>query len=62
MALEENVKEFGIEYFGLADGRQGIVHIIGPEQVLSNDTILVRNTPVNFSWGVLLTSSKSKST
>ena len=30
--LERNVKEFGIEYFGLGDIRQGIVHIIGPEQ------------------------------
>lgn len=32
MALEQNVQDFGITYFGLADGRQGIVHIIGPEQ------------------------------
>ncbi|KZV64015.1 aconitase [Peniophora sp. CONT] len=32
MALEENVKEFGLTYFGLSDRRQGIVHIIGPEQ------------------------------
>lgn len=32
VALEENVKEFGITYFGLKDNRQGIVHIIGPEQ------------------------------
>jgi len=30
--LERNVKEFGIPYFGLTDVRQGIVHIIGPEQ------------------------------
>jgi len=30
--LERNVKEFGIPYFGLNDVRQGIVHIIGPEQ------------------------------
>ena len=30
--LERNVKEFGIPYFGLDDVRQGIVHIIGPEQ------------------------------
>ncbi|HVA34822.1 MAG TPA: aconitase family protein, partial [Stellaceae bacterium] len=30
--LERNVKEFGIEYYGLTDVRQGIVHIIGPEQ------------------------------
>jgi len=31
-ALEENVKEFGVTYFGMQDRRQGIVHIIGPEQ------------------------------
>ncbi|VDC06132.1 unnamed protein product [Peniophora sp. CBMAI 1063] len=32
VALEENVKEFGVTYFGMSDRRQGIVHIIGPEQ------------------------------
>ncbi|KAG0652744.1 Alpha-IPM isomerase [Hyphodiscus hymeniophilus] len=32
LTLEENVKEFGIPFFGLGDKRQGIVHIIGPEQ------------------------------
>ncbi len=32
MTLEDNVKEFGVTYFGLGDKRQGIVHIIGPEQ------------------------------
>ncbi|KAI9839220.1 MAG: hypothetical protein M1819_003213 [Sarea resinae] len=32
LALEDNVKEFGLTYFGLGDKRQGIVHIIGPEQ------------------------------
>ncbi|KAG6034934.1 hypothetical protein E4U41_006298 [Claviceps citrina] len=32
VTLEENVKDFGITYFGLGDKRQGIVHIIGPEQ------------------------------
>ncbi|KAG8919275.1 3-isopropylmalate dehydratase [Tulasnella sp. 417] len=31
-ALEDNVKEFGLTYFGMTDRRQGIVHIIGPEQ------------------------------
>ncbi|MDC0059890.1 3-isopropylmalate dehydratase large subunit [Pelagibacteraceae bacterium] len=30
--LEENCKEFGIEFFDMKDKRQGIVHIIGPEQ------------------------------
>ena len=31
-ALEKNCKEFGIELFDMKDKRQGIVHIIGPEQ------------------------------
>ena len=30
--LAHNVKEFGVEYFDALDRRQGIVHIIGPEQ------------------------------
>ena len=33
--LEANVAEFGVPYFPVADSRQGIVHIIGPEQGLS---------------------------
>ena len=32
LTLEANVKAFGLTYFGLGDKRQGIVHIIGPEQ------------------------------
>ncbi|KAK7734965.1 3-isopropylmalate dehydratase [Cytospora paraplurivora] len=32
VTLEENVKDFGLTYFGLSDKRQGIVHVIGPEQ------------------------------
>ena len=32
VTLEDNVKEFGLVYFGMGDKRQGIVHIIGPEQ------------------------------
>ncbi|MCJ1439892.1 MAG: 3-isopropylmalate dehydratase [Stictis urceolatum] len=30
--LEENVRDFNLTFFGLDDKRQGIVHIIGPEQ------------------------------
>ena len=30
--LEKNCKEFGVQLFGMNDKRQGIVHIIGPEQ------------------------------
>ena len=32
MQLERNVEDFGLKYFSFADERQGIVHIIGPEQ------------------------------
>ena len=30
--MAQNAKDFGIEYYGETDPRQGIVHIIGPEQ------------------------------
>jgi 3-isopropylmalate dehydratase len=30
--MEQNVKDFGLTYFGMDDARQGIVHVIGPEQ------------------------------
>jgi 3-isopropylmalate/(R)-2-methylmalate dehydratase large subunit len=39
--LERNVKEFGIPYYGVADIRQGIVHIIGPEQGMTQPGMTV---------------------
>ena len=30
--LEQNIKDFGLTYYGMTDKRQGIVHVIGPEQ------------------------------
>ena len=30
--LRENVKEYGITFFDVTSGQQGIVHVIGPEQ------------------------------
>jgi len=30
-AIEKNTKEFGVNFFDFASGRQGVVHIIGPE-------------------------------
>jgi 3-isopropylmalate/(R)-2-methylmalate dehydratase large subunit len=30
--LGENTREFGVEYYDMMDVRQGIVHVIGPEQ------------------------------
>jgi len=34
-ALRSNAEEFGIEYYDVMDIRQGIVHIVGPEQGLT---------------------------
>ncbi|MDG1432157.1 MAG: 3-isopropylmalate dehydratase large subunit [Paracoccaceae bacterium] len=31
-ALDKNAKEFGLHYYAMNDVRQGIVHIVGPEQ------------------------------
>lgn len=33
--LEQNVKDFGVRYFGMTDSRQGIVHVVGPEQAFT---------------------------
>ncbi|HLU48222.1 MAG TPA: 3-isopropylmalate dehydratase large subunit [Planctomycetota bacterium] len=30
-AIESNAREFGVPLFDLADGRQGVVHVVGPE-------------------------------
>ena len=32
ITLDDNCKEFGIEQFDISDERQGIVHVVGPEQ------------------------------
>lgn len=34
-ALAQNAREFGVTYFDMADKRQGVVHIVGPEQGLT---------------------------
>src|SRR6185295_10862167 len=34
-ALERNVAQFGVTYFALDDARQGITHVVGPEQGLA---------------------------
>jgi 3-isopropylmalate/(R)-2-methylmalate dehydratase large subunit len=31
-ALRKNAEEFGVTYFDLSSGKQGIVHVVGPEQ------------------------------
>ncbi len=39
--LEKNVREFGIPYFAVNDIRQGIVHIIGPEQGMTQPGMII---------------------
>ena len=39
--LEENTAEHGITLFGLDDPRQGIVHVVGPEQGLTLPGLLI---------------------
>lgn len=39
--LQKNANEHGIEMFGLDDPRQGIVHVIGPEQGLTLPGLLI---------------------
>jgi 3-isopropylmalate/(R)-2-methylmalate dehydratase large subunit len=34
-AISKNAAEFGLPYFGVSDRRQGIVHVVGPEQGLT---------------------------
>ena len=38
-ALEKNVKQFGVEFFGLDSANQGIVHVIGPQLGLTQPGI-----------------------
>jgi len=56
-ALEKNCKEFGIELFDMNDKRQGIVHIIGPEQGFTQPgTIIVcgdSHTATHGAFGAL---------
>jgi len=38
-ALERNVKQFGVEFFGLDSPNQGIVHVIGPQLGLTQPSM-----------------------
>ncbi len=55
--LDKNCKEFGIEVFDMKDKRQGIVHIIGPEQGFTQPgTIIVcgdSHTATHGAFGAL---------
>jgi len=35
VAIEKNCRDFGVRLLDLSDGRQGIVHVVGPEQGLT---------------------------
>ncbi len=56
-ALDRNCREFGIREFAMTDVRQGIVHIIGPEQgaTLPGMTVVCgdSHTPTNGALGAL---------
>ena len=55
--LDTNCKEFGVQLFGMTDKRQGIVHIIGPEQGFTQPgTIIVcgdSHTATHGAFGAL---------
>ncbi len=55
--LKKNAEEFGIEYYDVNDPRQGIVHIIGPEQgwTLPGSTIVCgdSHTATHGAFGAL---------
>ena len=55
--MDANCKEFGIQIFGMNDKRQGIVHIIGPEQGFTQPgTIIVcgdSHTATHGAFGAL---------
>src|SRR3990172_1591244 len=40
-AIERNVREFGIRFFDVASGQQGIVHVLGPELGLTQPGLTI---------------------
>ncbi len=55
--LKENTQHHGIEFMGLDDPRQGIVHVIGPEQGLTLPGLLINcgdsHTSTHGAFGAL---------
>lgn len=41
VALEKNCRDFGVKFFNFASGEQGIVHVVGPEQGLTQPGLTV---------------------
>ncbi|KAJ9610604.1 hypothetical protein H2200_005381 [Cladophialophora chaetospira] len=58
--LEKNIKEHDIRYLGMSDRRQGIVHVVGPEQglTLPGSTLFCgdSHTPTHGAVGALAVS------
>ncbi len=59
--LGKNCAEFGINYFDMQDGRQGIIHVVGPEQgaTLPGTTVICGDSHTSthgafgaLAWGV----------
>jgi 3-isopropylmalate/(R)-2-methylmalate dehydratase large subunit len=40
-ALEKNCRDFGVKFLNFASGEQGIVHVVGPEQGLTQPGLTV---------------------
>jgi homoaconitase/3-isopropylmalate dehydratase large subunit len=40
-ALEKNCRDFGVKYFDFKSGEQGVVHVVGPEQGLTQPGLTV---------------------
>ena len=57
--MRENAREFGIELFDIDDARQGIVHIIGPEQGFTQPGMTIvcgdSHTATHGAFGALAT-------
>ncbi|QLL33686.1 hypothetical protein HG536_0F00100 [Torulaspora globosa] len=55
--LEQNVKDFDVTFFGMTESRQGIVHVIGPEQgfILPGTTVVCgdSHTSTHGAFGTL---------
>ena len=50
--LDDNAREYGLTYFNMRDKRQGIVHVIGPEQGATlPGMIAVDDTTINYVKG-----------
>src|SRR5947207_654295 len=56
-ALKTACKEFGITYFDVASGQQGVVHVVGPEQGLTQPGLTIAcgdsQTPTHGAVGAI---------